>query len=520
MTSPPTTPAAVSLAEASRFWLRLGLVSFGGPAGQIALLHEELVERRRWLSERRFLHALNYCMLLPGPEATQLATYLGWLMHGTAGGLIAGGLFLLPAILMLLALASAYALWGHLPLLSALFAVLQPTVLAIVLQAAWRLGRRTLHTPFLMAIAAAAFASQSLRLLPYPLLVVLVAFAGALAARFRSALVNSPAATEAPGAGTTVPVASSRVPDALDPVQETGVPAGLSPGSRTGLQTFSSPPSGSEPTPSPPSGQDPASPKAGGAMRSKWPTASDRAAPAALHGDRTPSPPHVRFRRRALASTLLIGGMALMLPLLALTLLQGWGGILPTMARFFTRVALVSFGGAYAVLPYVAEGAVQRFDWLSAPQMVDALALGETTPGPLIMVVAFVGFLGGWNQAGSLSLAVAAALVVIWFTFLPSFLFILAGAPLVEASRGDLRLDGPLRAITAAVVGVIASLALLFSGPVLWPAGQGPWPSGVALTVLLLGLALLLRWHWSVLRVIGLAVALGLLRALLQTLLT
>ncbi len=505
MTSPPTTPAAVSLAEASRFWLRLGLVSFGGPAGQIALLHEELVERRRWLSERRFLHALNYCMLLPGPEATQLATYLGWLMHGIAGGLIAGGLFLLPAILMLLALASVYALWGHLPLLSALFAVLQPTVLAIVLQAAWRLGRRNLHTPFLVAIAAAAFASQSLRLLPYPLLVVLVALAGALAARFRPALVNSPAAAATPGAGTAVPVASAPAADASEHPQETRVPAGLSPGSTTGLQTFSSLPSGSEPTPFPPSGSDPASPKA---------------APPALHGDRTPPPPHARFRRRALASTLLIGGLALLLPLLALTQLQGWAGILPTMARFFTRVALVSFGGAYAVLPYVAEGAVQRFDWLSAPQMVDALALGETTPGPLIMVVAFVGFLGGWNQAGSLSLAVAAALVVIWFTFLPSFLFILAGAPLVEASRGDLRLDGPLRAITAAVVGVIASLALLFSGPVLWPAGQGPWPSGVALTVLLLGLALLLRWHWSVLRVIGLAVALGLLRALLQTLLT
>ncbi len=504
MTSPPTTPAAVSLAEASRFWLRLGLVSFGGPAGQIALLHEELVERRRWLSERRFLHALNYCMLLPGPEATQLATYLGWLMHGIAGGLIAGGLFLLPAILMLLALASAYALWGHLPLLSALFAVLQPTVLAIVLQAAWRLGRRTLHTPFLVAIAAAAFASQSLRLLPYPLLVVLVALAGALAARFRPALVNSPAAAATPGAGTAVPVASAPAADASEHPQETRVPAGLSPGSTTGLQTFSSLPSGSEPTPFPPSGSDPASPKA---------------APPALHGDRTPPPPHARFRRRALASTLLIGGLALLLPLLALTRLQGWAGILPTMARFFTRVALVSFGGAYAVLPYVAEGAVQRFDWLSAPQMVDALALGETTPGPLIMVVAFVGFMGGWNQAGSLSLAVAAALVVIWFTFLPSFLFILAGAPLVEASRGDLRLDGPLRAITAAVVGVIASLALLFSGPVLWPAGQGPWPSGASLAVLLLGLALLLRWRWSVLRLIGLAVALGLLRALLQMLL-
>jgi len=451
---PPSIPAPVSLAEAARFWLQLGLVSFGGPAGQIALLQEELVTRRRWLSERRFLHALNYCMLLPGPEATQLATYLGWLMHGSRGGLIAGGLFLLPSILLLLSLATMYALWGSLPLLSALFAVLQPTVLAIVLQAAWRLGRRTLHSPFLLLIAVLSFAGLTTRLLPYPLLIVLAALAGWGVGRWRPTLL-----------------------------------AGREPVAR--------------------SGQRPAAPG----------SAPEGREGGALHGDDTPPPKHARFSRRRLARTLLLGGLALLGPLTALTLWQGWTGLLPTLGRFFTRVALVSFGGAYAVLPYVAHGAVEQFGWLNAGQMVDGLALGETTPGPLIMVVAFVGFLGGWNQTGSLALAVAAGLVVVWFTFLPSFLFILAGGPLVEASREDLRLDGPLRTITVAVVGTIASLAALFSRPVLWPAGPGAWPDPGALALLALMLFLLVGRRWSVLRVIGLACLLGLLRALAGALL-
>ncbi|MEB3271930.1 MAG: chromate efflux transporter [Synechococcus sp.] len=443
MSSSP--PAPVSLSQAARFWLRLGLVSFGGPAGQIALLQEELVTRRRWLSERRFLHALNYCMLLPGPEATQLATYLGWLMHGSRGGLIAGGLFLLPSILVLLSLATVYALWASLPLLSALFAVLQPTVLAIVLQAAWRLGQRTLHTPFLLLIALLSFVGLTTRLLPYPLLIALSALAGWGATRWQPALLANRRSADASGDRSSAPGSTG---------------AG------------------------------------------------------ALHDDNTPPPDHARFRRRRLARTLLLGGLALLGPLAVLTFWQGWTGLLPTVARFFTRVALVSFGGAYAVLPYVAQGAVEQFGWLSARQMVDGLALGESTPGPLIMVVAFVGFLGGWNQTGSLALALTAGLVVVWFTFLPSFLFILAGAPLVEASREDLRLDGPLRGITAAVVGTIASLAALFSRPVLWPAGLGPWPDPGALALLVLMLFLLVGRRWSVLRVIGLACLLGLLRGL------
>lgn len=434
-----TPPSAVTLAEASRYWFQLGWVSFGGPAGQIALLHRELVDRRRWLSERRYLHALNYCMLLPGPEAMQLATYLGWLMHGVPGGLIAGGLFVIPSVFVLTALASIYALWGQLPLLASVFAVLKPAVLAIVLMAAWRIGRRTLHTPLLVALAIAGFLALALFKLPYPLVVIGAGIIGLLVARWRPAL----------------------------------------------LQTGGS------------HGSAAAGPQA------------DQVA--ALHDDHSESPAHARFSRRRLAVTLLVWALALLLPLAGLAAAGGWNGSLALMARFFTRVALLSFGGAYAVLPYVAQGAVEQFGWLSATQMLDGLALGETTPGPLIMVVAFVGFMGGWNQsiaAGTSPwpLALAAVAVTVWFTFLPSFGFILAGAPLVEASRGDLRFGAPLSAITAVVVGVIASLALFFAGPVLWPGGTfNPWAALVAIAALVVQL----HFRWSVLQVIGAAAAIG-----------
>ena len=231
----------------------------------------------------------------------------------------------------------------------------------------------------------------------------------------------------------------------------------------------------------------------------------------ALHDDDTPTPIHALVQRRQLAVTLLISGLALAVPLAALSWQGGVAGPLATMARFFTRVALMSFGGAYAVLPYVAQGAVETHGWLSAHEMLDGLALGETTPGPLIMVVAFVGFMGGWNSSGSLAQALLAGLVVVWFTFLPSFVFILAGGPFVEASREDLRLGPPLTAITAAVVGVIASLALLFAGPALWPGGS---LDPAALAILAASLLLLLRWHWGVLRLIGAAALVGVAKLL------
>ncbi|MEI7951769.1 MAG: chromate transporter, partial [Synechococcaceae cyanobacterium ELA182] len=362
-----------SLASAARFWLRLGLVSFGGPAGQIALLHSELVQRRRWLSERRFLHALNYCMLLPGPEATQLATYLGWLMHGQRGGLVAGGLFLLPSVVLLLGLSCLYALWGQQPLLVALFWALKPAVLAIVLQAAWRLGRRTLHHPLLLAIAVAAFLGLVWLQLPYPLLVVAAALCGWIGGRLRPGWFQGTAAA-APG-----------------PVK---------------------------PSPVKPS---PVKPGPGAPAPDQSATEQSATVRPALHDDDTATPAHAVVSKRRLALSLLVSGLALALPLAALSWRGGWDGLLATMARFFTRVALISFGGAYAVLPYVAQGAVETHGWLSAHEMLDGLALGETTPGPLIMVVAFVGFMGGWNSSGSLSQALLAGLVVVWFTFLPSF---------------------------------------------------------------------------------------------------
>ena len=432
-----------SLQQACRFWLRLGLVSFGGPAGQISLLHSELVEQRRWLSERRYLHALNYCMLLPGPEATQLATYIGWLLHGPVGGLLAGGLFLLPSVLILTALATVYALWGQLPLLAAVFWALKPAVVAVVLHAAWRLGRRTLHHPALTVIAALAFLGLTVLQLPFPALIAAAAAAGWLLARRWPQWFRRPAAIS-------------------------GTPA---------------------------------------SSNSSSSSAADSAP--AIHDDTTPTPAHGRFSRRRLARMLLLAGLALGLPLAGLSWWGGWDGPLATMARFFTQVALLSFGGAYAVLPYVAQGAVGQFNWLTAAAMADGLALGETTPGPLIMVVAFVGFMGGWNLFGSWWGAVAATLTVVWFTFLPSFVFILAGAPLVEASREDLRLGAPLTAITAAVVGVIANLAVLLAGPALWPQAGDFNPAGLGIAVGSL-LALLL-WRWSVLQVIGASAGIGLL---------
>jgi chromate transporter len=330
--------------------------------------------------------------------------------------------------------------------------VLKPAVLAIVLVAAWRLGRRALQTPLLVGIAGAAFLALALLRLPYPLVVAGAALCGLLVGRWRPDLLLAPGQAAASGHPATGPTAGLAAMPALEPI----------------------------------------------------------------HGEHTPTPEHARFSRRRLVLTLLAWGLALLIPLALLSAAGGWNGILPRMARFFTRVALLSFGGAYAVLPYVAQGAVERFGWLSAAQMVDGLALGETTPGPLIMVVAFVGFMGGWSgSGGSWPMAAVATLVTVWFTFLPSFGFILAGAPLVEASRGDLRLGAPLTAITAAVVGVIASLAVFFAGPVLWPAGR--FSVGAALVVALAFTALL-RLRWGVLPVIGAASGLGLLRWWLATL--
>ncbi len=401
-------PDAVSFREALRFWFKLGWISFGGPAGQIAIMHRELVEQKRWISEKRFLHALNYCMLLPGPEAQQLATYIGWLMHRTRGGIVAGALFVLPSLFILIALSWVYVAFGNVPMVAGLFYGIKPAVAAIVLHAVWRIGSRTLksprRTPLLWAVTVASFLAVAVLRVPFPWVVLGAAVTGWLGGRFAPAQF-------AGGKG-----------------------------------------------------------HAGG---------SESYGPALIDDD-TPSPEHARFRKARLAAVLAIGALLWLVPMALLVAAHGWSGTLAQMGWFFTKAALLTFGGAYAVLPYVYQGAVENFNWLTGPQMIDGLALGETTPGPLIMVVAFVGFMGGWTREvlGPDALfagAALAAVVVTWFTFLPSFLFILAGGPVVEATHGKLGFTAPLTAITAAVVGVIASLAVFFMTHILFKAGDGAW---------------------------------------------
>ena len=402
MTPPPDIrPAPVTLREAFWYWLKLGFISFGGPAGQIALMHTELVERRRWISEQRFLHALNYCMLLPGPEATQLAVYIGWLMHRTRGGIIAGVLFVLPSLLILILLSWIYLVYGGLPAVAAIMAGIKPAVVAIVLAAAWRIGTRALRNRVLVAIAVAAFLAIAGLHLPFPLIVLGAAVIGVAGGRWWPRYFQV-------------------------------------------------------------GGRHPANIESYGL---------------ALIDDDTPTPLHARFTWPRLARVTLVGGAIGVAAWLMLAARFGAAGVLPQMGWFFTKAAMLTFGGAYAVLPYVYQGGVEHYHWLTGPQMIDGLALGETTPGPLIMIVAFVGFVGAWSDGlfgpGARLLAgVAGAGVATLFTFLPSFIFILAGGPLVESTRGDVRMTAPLTAISAAVVGVIVSLAVFFGEHVFIVAGR------------------------------------------------
>ena len=432
-------PAAVSFAEALRFWLKLGFISFGGPAGQIAIMHTELVERRRWISEQRFLHALNYCMLLPGPEAQQLATYIGWLMHRTWGGIVAGALFVLPSLFILIALSWIYLRFGDLPLVAGIFYGIKPAVTALVLQAAHRIGGRALKNRWMWGIAAASFVAIFAFDTPFPAIVAAAALTGAVGARYAPQVF-------ALGGG------------------HGAAKAGYGP---------------------------------------------------ALIDDHTPTPAHARFSRAQLLKVLGVGLALWAVVMAALVASQGWAGTLTAMGWFFTKAALLTFGGAYAVLPYVYQGAVEQHQWLTGPQMIDGLALGETTPGPLIMVVAFVGFVGGWARQvlGPEALFLGAALaatVVTFFTFLPSFVFILAGGPLVEATHGKLGFTAPLSAITAAVVGVILNLALFFAWHVLWPQGWGGRFDGVSAVIAVVAAVALMRFKVGVLPLLGACALVGL----------
>jgi len=395
------SPDPISFSTALRFWFKLGFISFGGPAGQIAIMHQELVERRCWISEQRFLHALNYCMLLPGPEAQQLAIYLGWLMHKTWGGIVAGLLFILPSLLLLILLSWVYLSYGHLPAVAGVLYGIKPAVTAIVLFAAYRIGSRALKNNLLWSLAALAFFASFVLHAEFPLIVLIAASLGILGGRF--------------------------APDKF----------AMGGGHSSTKKSFGP----------------------------------------ALIDDDSPIPEHAKFCWSQLFKIIAVGLFLWTSVMSYLTIHFGWNGALTQMGWFFTKAALLTFGGAYAVLPYVYQGAVEHYHWLTAPQMIDGLALGETTPGPLIMIVTFVGFLAGWGQlpietATHLMCGIAGALVVTYFTFLPSFLFILAGGPLVESTRNNLKFTAPLTAITAAIVGVIVNLAVFFAWHVFWPQGD------------------------------------------------
>lgn len=400
--SPDTPPEPVTLAQAFIYWLKLGFISFGGPAGQIAIMHHDLVEKKRWISEKRFLHALNYCMVLPGPEAQQLATYIGWLMHRTWGGIIAGGLFVLPSFFILVGLAWVYMAYGSVSAVAGFMDGIKPAVVAIVLFAAYRIGSRALKNGVLWSISALAFAAIFVFKLPFPAIVL----AAALISYF---------------------------------------------GGRISPNHF----------------------KAGGGHGK-----ADKSFGPSLIDDDTPTPEHALFGWSKLLRVAGIGIALWLAAMAGLTLTCGWHGVFTQMGWFFTKAALLTFGGAYAVLPYVYQGAVEHFQWLTPTQMIDGLALGETTPGPLIMVITFVGFVGGWVKAAFgpeavLASAFIASSVATFFTFLPSFVLIFLGGPFIETTHGNLRLTAPLTAITAAVVGVIVNLALFFAYHVFWPSGLG-----------------------------------------------
>jgi chromate transporter len=388
----PIRHHGVSLGEAFRVWLRVALLSFGGPAGQIAVMHRILVEEKRWIGENRFLHALNYCMLLPGPEAQQLATYIGWLMHRTAGGVIAGVLFVLPGVVSIMALSIVYALFGKVGIVSALFFGLKAAVLAVVLQAVVRIGSKALKNRIMIALAAAAFVAIFFFSIPFPLIVLTAGVIGFFAGR-------------------------------------AGVPAFQVGG-----------------------GHGPAN---GG---------KEVADAEALLGEELPE-----HARPTVAGALRVSAICLALwlvPVAVLLATLGLDNVFSQIATFFSTMAVVTFGGAYAVLAYVAQQAVENYGWLQPGEMLDGLGMAETTPGPLIMVLQFVGFMGAYRDPGSLSPLMAGALgglLATWVTFVPCFLFIFLGAPFIEVLRGNQALHGALSAITAAVVGVVLNLAIWFA---------------------------------------------------------
>ncbi|SSC06946.1 Chromate transport protein ChrA [bacterium endosymbiont of Bathymodiolus sp. 5 South] len=413
------------------YWLKLGFISFGGPAGQISMMHQELVEKRRWISEHRFLHALNYTMILPGPEAQQLATYIGWLMFGVRGGIVAGVLFVLPSLFILSTLTWIYLSYGNVSAVAGVLYGIKPAVTAIVLFAAYRIGSRALSNNILKVLAVLAFVAIFVLKVPFPYIVLSAALIGYMGAKF--------------------------LPD-----------------------TF----------------------KVG-----KHHDKDKSSYGPALIDDNTPVPEHAKFKLSRLIGFAVVG---VVLGIAVMNFLDN--KVLHDMAEFFTKAALVTFGGAYAVLPYIYQGGVEQYGWLSSVQMMDGLALGETTPGPLIMVVAFVGFVGAtvkevFGTDSMLMAGFAGASVATFFTFLPSFLFIFLGGSGVEATRGDLKFSAPLSAVTAAVVGVIVNLALFFALATLYKNNQIDW---IATAITITAFIALFRFKVGIMSVIFLSGAIGL----------
>jgi len=425
-----------TFSEALRFWAKLGFISFGGPAGQIAMMQAELVEKRKWISQSRFLHALNFCMLLPGPEAQQLATYIGWLLHKTWGGIVAGAFFVIPSIFILWTLSFVYAAYGSLPSVAAVFYGLKPAVIAIVAVAVIRIGTKALKNEVMWMIAALAFVAIFFFKVPFPLIILSAGLIGFVGGRVWESKFY--------------------------------VIAGHDDGNE-----------------------------------------------ASVLGDATESPLHAKPSWKRAIKIASIWLPLWLAPTIAVGLWKGWNHTLFQEGVFFSKAAVVTFGGAYAVLPYVAQQALFHYGWLKPGQMMDGLGLAETTPGPLIMVLQFVGFMGGWQHPGDLSPMVAGtlgALLTTWATFTPCFLWVFLGAPYIEQLRGNVKLASALSAITAAVVGVVLNLAVWFAINALFPShAMIDW---FALIVCLVAAVGMLKWKWNIIPVVLGSGLLGLLYTL------
>lgn len=431
-------PAPPTFAEAFRFWLKLGFISFGGPAGQIAIMHTYLVDQKRWISDSRFMHALNYCMLLPGPEAQQLATYIGWLLHGVRGGLAAGILFVLPSVFILWALSWTYVSYGDLPWVAALFNGLKPAVIAIVLLALVKIGKKSLLSPLHWLVAAASFVGMYLLNVPFPLILITAMVVAAISSRYFPAWLNH--------GGSAGPKQAADESD--------------------------------------------------------------------YYLNKNTILPGLGFRWQRLVAQLAIAAVLWIIPLLVLSAASDavfW----KKLVLFFSQAAVVTFGGAYAVLPYVAQVSVEKWHWLTSLQMLDGLALGETTPGPLIMVLAFVGFMAGYNHFGqSAAMGAVGLFTTTYYTFLPCFLFIFLGAPIIEKTQENRSVKHMLGVVTAAVVGVMLNLTIYLGKAVFFPNGAG-MPDVAAMVWVLVSVVALYRFKVGMMLWIAVSVFFGLMQYVL-----